>query len=139
MSLEADIVLLLTGPHGGDSPEFGANVFPDIIPQRANYPACAYEIDFADNDLDLDGNNGYAVTTVAVTLFSKTKQDVVSDYDYLLQSLHGFYGSSFNTGTETKSLSSKILLIEVSRGQSFYDNETQTFQQELDLEIHTQK
>lgn len=137
MSLEADIVKLLTGPHSGAAGQYEDRVYADYAPQHTTYPCAVYENDRDEPDTDWRGANGYAVHDVTVTLLAEEKADTIDDAAHIEATLHGFKGSTFNTGSGTTSLSTTILLISVRLGVSYYDDERNLYIRELDLEIHT--
>ena len=137
MSLEADLVKLLVGPHSAATGAYEDRVYADYAPAATAYPCLVYEHDFEDPDIAWDGDTGYAVHNYTLTLMAEDKADTISDTTHLKATLQGFAGTSFDTGAATTALTTTFLLIKVSPSTSYYDEERNLYIRELDLELHT--
>lgn len=139
MSIGADIYKLLVGPHGANSPNYGTNVFADYIPEGSDYPAVSFEMDPGELEQDWDGPNGFERHYATVIFHDQNREDLAAATSFIRDHLHGFSGSSFDGGVSgTITLSNQILDINVSPGASYYEEETDMFIREMELEIQIQ-
>lgn len=139
MSIQADIYKLLMGPHESNTPAFGSNVFADYLPKGTSYPAIVYEMDPSELDEDWDGPNGFETQFINLILHNQNKENLDTDIAYVRDNLHGFIGNSFDGGVSgTINLSNTILNIDIRPGSSYYDEDTEVFIQEMELEIKVQ-
>lgn len=136
MNVNADLYQLLKGAHSGASPNYGARIYPDMVPQHATYPCAVYEQDSIDPDADWGGANGLSVHTMTVTVYADTREEASAGADYIEEHLHGFQGSTFNNGVADVQLN-QILMIDVSHGAGYYDPDTQKYASEAFLDITT--
>lgn len=138
MSIDADLYKLLANQHIGKSVTgAGSRVYPDVLPQNATYPAITYSEISQDLDYDLGGAGQHTLHRFSCMVSAKDKNECNTCVDAVIEALHVFSGTSFDTATETISLDNTIAAIFVSTSGSFFEDDIKVFTTEIELEIHT--
>jgi hypothetical protein len=137
-TIQVDLRKLLIGPHSGDSPDYGSRVYADHLAQDVTYPAVSMDFDSIDFDEDFQGDNGFSEHSFSVTIYGDSPGEVAACLFFIKSKLHGFAGGSFDTGTETITLSNTLQRVSVSGGSSYYDEVTRNYAMDAILDITTQ-
>lgn len=105
----------VTSVFSSSSPD-QARIYPQILPQRPNYPAATYQIVGRTRQSTFSGTNGMVRSSVNVDVYAQNDEDVKTGSDAIRAALLDFRGAMGGTQVNRVSLDNEIDLTDVEPG-----------------------